>query len=287
MSDPTSNIPSQESVECGPQDPEVWRKLQTLNFEYSCIDAQCKHPADEVRKATATTDSARGAFPLGGVPLSAAEAKHAPLIFHTMGAGRMTEDDEHKMIVKHAAMKVAQGDTPMFVIVFHELQVPGVSEQYWSSAPVPLQVSRIKEQRAVLNADLSGDISERRIPATGRAYVVEPAGTVVHSFDYDIPSVARSADNIKTRGIADFPGYADLPTSKWFQLNPSTDSHTIQVKMRKVEPCDVLQSISRGTYFVYTPIKMILRPPVSITPTPIAGPTPTSGNADIDLLNAL
>jgi hypothetical protein len=146
----------------------------------------------------------------------------------------------------------------MFVLAFHERDS---RNQCWSSAPIPLQAPSYKEGRLVLNADLSGDISKNRIPSTGRLDVVGAAGAIVHTLDYSIPSAARVTDCDREHSLGEFPGYEDLPEEKWFQLNPPTDPYTVQIKAKKMRPVDACRSFNRGEYFVYTPVRIVLRPP--------------------------
>ena len=196
------------------------------------------------------------------------------------------------------AEPVQEESSAMFTLAFHERQLGGVSEQCWSCAAVPFQIPTQKQDRMVLQANIDGVISECRIPSTGRLYVVGAAGTVVHTIDYTVPSVrstvmdkiAQPAVNPKGPQIGlvrsealstdEFPGYEDLPAERWVQLNKSTETYVVQVKLLKVKPADVYRSISRGEYFVYTPTSILLRPPVKATvakaESPGAVPVPDS-----------
>ena len=71
--------------------------------------------------------------------------------------------------------------------------------------------------------------------------------------------------------LDEFPAYGALEKKKWFQLNPTTDPYTVQLHMVKLPPDDVYRSISRGEYFVYSPVGLVLRPPASM-----AGPSSPS-----------
>lgn len=168
----------------------------------------------------------------------------------------------------------------MFSLAFHERQLGGISEDYWSVATVPFQAPTYKENRMVLRAPVDQTIRECRIPSTGRLYIIGAGGTVVHTLDYAVPSVRSKIMDQVARPVAtagpqiglvrteeltsdEFPGYDELPSERWIQLNPSTDRYVVQIKVLKMKPVDIYRSISRGEYFVYAPTSIVLRPPVT------------------------
>lgn len=172
----------------------------------------------------------------------------------------------------------------MHTIIFHERQLHGVSENHWTSVDVPYQVPEVQKGRLVLKATV-GDAKGDRIPSTGRIYVKGSKNQVLHTIDYVVPSVRSASLDAANMGkvdisptrcmgimrvgkpsLGDFPGYDDLPASKWFQLNPQTDPYVVQVLLEKVAPSDIMRSMSRGEYFVYELSKVVLRPPISIDP---------------------
>lgn len=196
----------------------------------------------------------------------------------------------------------------MFTVAFHERQIKGVSEQPWAMIPVPFQVPSMdsKSGRPILKGSVNAETACFRIPAKGRAYIIGAGATVVHSFDYTIPHVSSTAmptlpaSSGTTPGfgmmrtgkpaLSEFPGYEALEKTKWFQLNPTTDPYTVQVRMTKLPPEDIYRSISRGEYFVYSPIDLALRPPVAMAavsyPAPAPTPAPTSKFATATLIGA-
>lgn len=216
-----------------------------------------------------------------------------------------TDQDEETPALEEAPAPQKDGNISspdsMFSLAFHERQLSGISEDYWSVATIPFQVPTYKENRMVLRAPVDQIIRECRIPSTGRLYIIGAGGTVVHTLDYTIPSVRSKIMDQVARPVTtsgpqiglvrteeltpdEFPGYDGLPSEQWIQLNPSTDEYVVQVKVLKVKPADIYRSISRGEYFVYTPTSVLLRPPVA---TPAAAKEATTAPSAESTIRAM
>ncbi len=166
----------------------------------------------------------------------------------------------------------------MYRIKFHELQLRGVG----GNAIVEIIIDQNKD-------DMMRDIKQNRfrfiskydteipIPARGVIIIQINMGKSIGyvcmtSFTYCIPHVISSQPfdfEIIEKGVipvpqfreveeSEFKEYNNLKDKQWITLNCINDPIVIQIKLEKIKPFYLFQSVSRGEYWIYKVTKIVL-----------------------------
>jgi hypothetical protein len=161
----------------------------------------------------------------------------------------------------------------------------------------PGTVPSKRDGRLVFAANIPSQLSARALPISGRV-VVGAAGKVVHDFEYrgrfsgvrwsarcGRPAAEQYGDGqprpSENHGdgcpcavpadpaaiAAEFAGFSELPDDRWIQLNPSADTHAVQLRLRKVPPAKEARDAATGDFLVYAVTRFAIQIP-EVVPGP-------------------
>ena len=124
-----------------------------------------------------------------------------------------------------------------------------------SPVPVPtFSLVKLQRERSTVLERIAAGMVPGLAAATDRTPKTVRAGSVGYQMELSETNAAMTPARLK----AEFPGYADLPDEKWVQLNPETDPFVVQLKLRKTPPRDIWKCFSRGDYYVYRIVRVVI-----------------------------
>ncbi len=152
----------------------------------------------------------------------------------------------------------------MYRIRFYELQMRGISSDTYAKVYIK-SVPKLNKERVYHTVKMD-DV----IPSIG-IIRIDKNGAMCAGFIYEILSIQKIIpdtfeivdDKIVVEideeklNLSLFTGYDQIKNG-WFQLNTSEDPYVISLKLEKVYPESKNRSFSRGNYWIYKVVKLVI-----------------------------